>query len=235
LAGIALLLAGATRPTPVVVLDPGHGGEQAGAQSASGLEEKTVALGIAKAARAYLAREGVKVRLTRLRDAHLPLSARPAVAERLKADAFVSIHLNHAPEPARRGWETYVRSADVSDASTARLLAQEEGEEAVAPSPEAEGSTLDAILGDLARGVAHERSARLAKAIQDAAAGFSALGPSRGLRQAPFTVLTRASVPAVLVEAGYLSNAEQAAFFATPRGQRLAGRAIARGVLAFLR
>lgn len=219
----------------LVVLDPGHGGSLSGAKSGAGVEEKTAALAIALVVKEKLERAGVRVRLTRGDDRHVPLSARAALANQLAADAFVSIHLNHAPDPERRGFETYVRSAEVPDARIRRLLAREEDEEeASAPVAPVKG-TLDQILGDLARGVSHERSAGLARAIQDAAGRVPGLLPSRGLRQAPFTVLTDATVPAVLVEVGYLSNETQASFLGSPGGQRAAGRAIADGLLAFLR
>lgn len=257
LASAALLLRASAGAEPLVVIDPGHGGEETGARSASGAEEKTLALAIARSARAHLQKAGVRVRLTRVDDRALSLGARPSLANRLDADAFVSIHLNHAPDPARRGWETYVLSAEASDELTARLLAQEEGSAGTTqrgasrpgegpsgqgpPGARAGGpafagvNDLDLILGDLSRAVAHERSARLAKAIQDAIEAEPSLGPSRGLRQAPFAVLVGAAVPAVLVEVGYLSNEAQAAFLSSDRGQRAAGRAIARGILTFLR
>lgn len=222
---------------PVVVLDPGHGGPHPGTRSRAGDEEKVLALAIAVAAKSVLQRRGVDVRLTRSDDRHVPLGARPAFAAAVGAELFVSIHLNHAPDPERRGWESYVMSAQASDALTRRILAFEEGDiGGRRRRSEGTASTdLAFILGDLSRGVAHERSARLARTIQDAVRGFEGLSPSRGLRQAPFTVLTGARVPAVLVEVGYLSNATQARFLSSPRGQQQAGQALARGILVYLR
>lgn len=233
--GLAVLLLArpAVAAAPLVVLDPGHGGEADGTKSARGTLEKTAALAIARYCRVYLQKEGVRVRLTRSDDRSLGLSARPALANRLDADAFVSIHLNHSPDPERRGWETYVLSAESSDELTARLLGREEGG-GPAVSVAAGGSDLAFILGDLSRGVAHERSARLARAIQDAVEGAPALAPSRGLRQAPFTVLSGAEVPAVLVEVGYLSNAGQAEHLSSSSGQRAAAKVLARGIAQFL-
>lgn len=237
IAAAALLLGmGPASAAPLVVLDPGHGGAASGTKSAAGHEEKVLALAIARVTRARLTRAGVEVRMSRADDRDVSRTARPKLANDLGAEAFVSIHLNHAPDPERRGWETYVLSAAASDALTRRLLAQEEGESFVRSLPiSGEGhSDLSFILGDLSRGVAHEKSAKLAKAIQDAVSGVSGLLPSRGLRQAPFTVLAGARVPAVLVEVGYLSNERQARFLAKPAGQRAAGRALAKGILAFL-
>ena len=219
---------------PLVVLDPGHGGPEAGTVSSAGAREKDLALDIAARVRARLERRGLRVRQTRLDDRALGLAARPAIANALGAEAFVSIHLNSAPDPDRRGWETYVLSPEPSDALTRRVLGREEGS-AGAPAPTAsETSELDFILADLEQTAAQAESARLAAAIQAEVAERAALAPSRGLRQAPFTVLSEATVPAVLVEVGYLSNEEQARFFATARGRSIAAAAIASGILRFL-
>lgn len=219
--------------SPLVVLDPGHGGEESGTRSASGTEEKALALAMAARVRAYLTRAGLRVKLTRSDDRTLSLGYRPELAHRLGADVFVSIHLNHASDPERRGWETYVLSAEASDALTRQLLSREEGA-APAPAGPASGTDLDLILGDLHRTAAQADSARLAHLIQTEAGKDPSLGPSRGLRQAPFTVLAGARIPAVLVEAGYLSNEVQAKYFEGRRGQRAVARAIAAGILRFL-
>ena len=230
---VASLYGGRVSASPLVVLDPGHGGPHPGTKSADGLEEKDLVLTIAMMVKAQLTRNGVRVRLTRTDDRHVPLAARPAMAHKLSADAFVSIHINYAPDVDRRGWETYVLSAEASDALTQKLLTREEGDEQMTNAPVA-ASDLSFILGDLSRGRAHEQSARLAKSIQDAVEGVPGLSPSRGLRQAPFMVLTGAKIPAVLVEMGYLSNPTQAKFLSSPKGQKEAARSITRGLINFL-
>lgn len=220
---------------PVVVLDPGHGGLKTGAKSESGILEKDVCLGIARSTAAVLRRAGVRVHLTRQTDVDLPLHARVAVANERRAAAYVSIHNNWAPVPERRGVEVYVLSAHASDAIASALLHAEEegvGDEEVFGGGAA--SDIDFILNDLDRSAAHRWSARLARRVQDALARVKGLGPSRGLRQAPFQVLQGARMPAVLVEVGYLSHARQARFLGSRRGQRAAGRALARGILRFL-
>ena len=241
--GWALTLAlslGSTRSaaSPLVVLDPGHGGHLSGAIGVNGAEEKDLALAIARLTGAQLRQAGLRVRYTRTRDRHISLSRRSALAGSLKAAAFVSIHLNHAPDPERRGWETYVRSADDPDAATLRLLKREEGAEpplVVRKHEEQPAHALGFILSDLSRGFVHERSAHLAAHVQAASAGVSGLAPSRGLRQAPFSVLVGARVPSILVEVGYLSNPSQAAFLSSSDGQRAAARALARGIVRFVR
>jgi len=133
----------------------------------------------------------------------------------------------------RRGAETYILSAEASDEVALAALHQEEAEEV---EDEAfGGGDLEFILEDLSRTKSHEDSAKLAKRIQDKLAFIVGLRPSRGLRQAPFKVLRKADMAAVLVEVGYLSNPEQGAFLASKQGQQQTGAAIARGILDYLR
>jgi len=105
-----------------VVIDPGHGGHDPGAISPGGLEEKTVNLVVARKVASLLERRGVSVTLTRDRDVFIPLNDRPAVANRIKADLFVSIHANSAPSRSASGFEIYV-SPSPSRASQAAALA----------------------------------------------------------------------------------------------------------------
>lgn len=231
----ASLLLVALAARPIVVLDPGHGGVESGCKSTSGATEKAVVLAIARVARRRLEQGGVRVMMTRSSDRNVELARRAELANRRRARVFVSIHANYAPVSERRGAETYVLSAHASDEVAMALLHQEE---ASAEEEDAFGGgagDLEFILEDLGRSRAHEDSARLAKQIQDRLARVGGLRPSRGLRQAPFKVLKKAEMAAVLVEVGYLSNAVQAAYLTSKAGQRRAGSAIAKGILDFLR
>lgn len=220
---------------PVVVLDPGHGGSQQGTKNADAVFEKQIVLQMARHAQKVLEAKGVQVILTRDGDRKLSLDSRVALANARGALVFVSIHNNWAPVPERRGVETYILSALASDEVAESLLnAEEAEEEALVPAAGA-SSDLDFILGDLDRSAAHEGSARLAKQIQDRLGAVAGLGPSRGLRQAPFRVLKGAEMAAALIEVGYLSHATQGKYLASSGGQKAAGRAIARGILAYLK
>ncbi len=220
---------------PLVVIDPGHGGYLPGTVGLGGIKEKQVTLRIAEAARKLLQARGIRVVMTRSADTHVSLASRAAYASRRKARAFISIHANHAPIPERRGAETYILSAKASDEFALALLRKEEGVLAGAKAQtKAKSSELDFILSDLSHSAAHEKSAKLARSIQNYLKKVSGLLPSRGLRQAPFQVLREAAVPAALVEVGYLSNPAQAKYLSSAAGQKAAGRAIARGVLSFL-
>lgn len=223
---------------PLVVLDPGHGGSQPGAKNADEQSEASIVLNIGKLLKAELEKHKFRVVLTREQDVHPPLVARARLANQLEADAFVSLHANWSPVIARRGAETYVLSADASDEDAAQLLAFEEAEEGEAEDElGAEDPTgdVEAILSDLKRAAAHEESARLARAIQDELGTVKALAPSRGLRQAPFLVLRKAAVPAVLVELGYLSHPEQGRALATKAAQAQTARALARALVRYVK
>lgn len=215
-----------------VVLDPGHGGDEDGATGAAGVIEKEVALAVAREAAATLRDRGVRVVLTRSADVTISLSERLDRANRLEADAFVSIHLNSSPVPGRRGVETYVASVDaIEDEDVRALVAREES---ALPREDAARAPLESVLEDLDRQAAHRRSAELADEIQSELSRVEPLGPSRGLRQAPFLVLERARVPAVLVEVGYVTNGEQARYLTTSAGRGASARALAEGILRFL-
>lgn len=224
--------------SPLVVLDPGHGGEKAGARTPAGVDEKVVTLAVTKQAEAILAASGIRVLLTRTEDVDVPLADRVAQANAAGADVFVSVHANWSPVASRVGAETYILSPDASDGDAAAVMHFENDEEGGAVPSAAAGadksSDLDLILGDLARMEAHKDSAALAKLLQNKVSAVAGLGPNRGLRQAPFLVLRGARMPAALVELGYLSSPRQGAVLASASAQKGAGEAIAAAVKAFL-
>jgi N-acetylmuramoyl-L-alanine amidase len=220
---------------PLVVVDAGHGGDKTGAKTRAGVNEKDVTLAVARAAKAKLEALGFRVIMTRDDDVDVKLADRILRANRERAAVFVSIHANWSPVPSRSGVETYILSADASDedAQAVLHLENDEGEADTGGGKRADGGDLSFILGDLERTQAHQDAAKLAKAVQAAVSGVKGLGPSRGLRQAPFLVLRGAEMPAILVELGYLSNAAQGALLAGEATQQAAGEAVARGVAAF--
>ncbi|MGF1511917.1 MAG: N-acetylmuramoyl-L-alanine amidase [Myxococcota bacterium] len=225
------LLAAWPTAAPWVVLDPGHGGEARGAVR-DGIEEADVVLDIAQAAARRLTTLGVQVQLTRNGDHDLSLRDRIDLAHRLNAAAFVSIHVNASSSPKRRGTETYLASVLQTDDFTAALVAREQASAGASTGP---SDPVDRILSDLLIESARSASADLGGAIQSRLSGVAGMGPSRGLRQAPFTVLTDAKVPAVLVEAGYVTHPHQRRALARAQTRRALGEALADGVAAFVR
>lgn len=193
------------RGRPIVVIDAGHGGRDPGATSVSGqVREKDLALILSRALRDELVKRGrVRVAMTRDEDRYLLLDDRAAVARRLNAALFVSIHVDSAPNPLARGASVYSLSDVASDAEAAHLALRENSE----AGRSATGGAVDTMLADLAMRSQMSASADLASRLVNKAAGRVELRPNPH-RFAAFHVLRRADAPAVLFEAGYLSNAD---------------------------
>lgn len=190
-----------------VVLDPGHGGGETGALGKNGAVEKELTLLLSLEIQRQLeAALPVKVILTRSADEQVGLFERTAIANENKADLLVSVHLNSSLSGRPFGAETYFLSLKASDlqAAAAAELENQDADDAE------ESDDLEMILWDLAQTRHLAQSQTLATLIQgelNATLGLK----DRGVKQAPFKVLVGAQMPAVLVELGFLSNAEEEA------------------------
>lgn len=217
------------RGRPIVVIDAGHGGRDPGATSVSGqIREKDLTLTIAQALRDELVKRGrVRVAMTRNDDRYLTLDDRAAVARRLNAAMFVSIHIDSAPNPLARGASVYSLSDVASDEEAARLAARENANAARDPG----SSAIDAMLADLAMRSQMSASADLAARLVNKAAGRVELRPNPH-RFAAFHVLRRADAPAVLFEAGYLSNVDDELLLSDPNQRARMVQALAQAIEA---
>jgi N-acetylmuramoyl-L-alanine amidase len=224
--GHAEPIAPARRAGTLVVLDPGHGGDDQGALGPAGELEKNITMAVARATATRLQAAGVTVRLTRDGDDGVSLGDRTALANQLDADAFVSIHANAYRGKGVRGAETYYMSVDASDADAAAAAAAEN----VGAAPD----TVQLILWDMAHVANLNASANLARSIQEHFNELQGI-KDRGIRQAPFVVLTGATMPAALVEVGFLSNAADARRLTSAAGQQELAGVLAEAVLGFLR
>jgi N-acetylmuramoyl-L-alanine amidase len=202
------------RGRPIVVLDAGHGGRDPGARSVSGsVAEKDLTLAMARELRDKLVERGrVRVAMTRDDDRYLTLDDRAAVARRLGATMFIALHMDSAANPLARGASVYSLSDVASDAEAAHLAAQQN---AGATAGGANGS-VDSILSELAMRGQMSASADLASRLIKRSAGRFDLRPEPH-RFAAFHVLRRAGSPAVLFEAGYLSNADDEMLLRNPQ------------------
>jgi N-acetylmuramoyl-L-alanine amidase len=217
------------RGRPIVVIDAGHGGRDPGATSVSGqVHEKDLTLVLARALRDELVKRGrVRVAMTRDDDRYLTLDDRAAVARRLNAAMFVSIHIDSAANPLARGASVYSLSDVASDAEAASLAARENGD----ADNDSAGGSVDAVLADLAMRDQMSASADLAARLVNKAAGRVELRPNPH-RFAAFHVLRRADAPAVLFEAGYLSNADDELLLRNPEEREKMVLAIAQAIEA---
>ena len=218
------------RPVRVVVVDAGHGGRDPGAIGVGGLREKDVTLALAKTLRKSLRANGFAVVLTRDRDRTLSLEERPAIAEGAGGDVFVSVHANASPRAELAGVELFTLQEN-AERQTLRLAARENG---VAP---ADVDPLQRLLARLRLSEAGARSALLAKQVhREIASGMGERWPSArepALKQGPFYVLYLSDMPALLVEAGFVTHRDDARRLRDPEYLRAMAEEIAKGVGSF--
>lgn len=218
---------------PIVLIDAGHGGRDPGAPGVSGtVKEKELTLAMARELADLLEQRGrVRVALTHEGDTYLTLEQRAAIARRLQAGMFLSIHMDSAPNPLAKGATVYSLS-DVASSTEAARFAAAENRSDEALSSEANDS-VRALLADVALREQMEASAGLAERLLRRAAGRVELRP-RPHQFAAFHVLRRAETPAVLVEAGYISNADDEAMLMTTAGRAPLVLALAQAIEADL-
>jgi len=221
---------GASRTIERIVLDPGHGGSDPGAQGPSGIREKDVTLAIAHKVAPVLSRQGIQVALTRDEDRYVTLEERTARANAFGADLFLSIHCNAAENRTRRGVETYVLDTTTSD--MAGRVAARENATSTAASNEVAQLLASMRLADQAT-----RSTRFAELLQRS--GVASLGAQYegvqdgGVHRAAFYVLVGARMPAALFETGYISNATEEQRLGSADYQQRLADAIANAVKAY--
>jgi len=215
---------------PLIVIDPGHGGSDPGAVSPGGGREKDITLSLAQAVADALVVSGrVRVALTRSDDRRLGLRERYDLARRLGASLFISIHADAAPNPLATGATVYSLSEVASGEEAALLAQRENAAELVGAQDLAEGGAVNRILIDLAQRESMTASAAFADLLVREADGLVPLRPEP--RQfASLLVLKAPDIPSVLFEAGYLTNAGDAAFLSSPGGQERIAAAVKRAI-----
>ncbi|CAN7167108.1 N-acetylmuramoyl-L-alanine amidase [Phenylobacterium sp. LjRoot225] len=187
----------------VVVIDAGHGGNDPGARGAMGLE-KDINLVAALALKAQLERTGrYKVVMTREADVYVPLEDRVRVAQRSDADLFISLHSDSAAEPGLRGVSVYT----LSDKAFARATRFVKADDWFMRASLTSDPGVSDILFDLTQRATKNRSATFAESLVGKLDGRAPL-LRRSHRSAGFMVLLAPDVPAVLLEMGFLSNAQ---------------------------
>jgi N-acetylmuramoyl-L-alanine amidase len=219
----------------VVVVDPGHGGEDPGAKGAGGVWEKDVCLGLARALAAELNRRpGIRAHLTREGDTFLTLRRRTRIAAEKDADLFVSIHANSNQDRKARGTEVYFLSLrGASDAGAREVAMRENAADHVAGVPLESQDDIENIVMDLMRTAVLERSSELAGAVIGRLRADRNLA-IRGVKQAGFDVLKTAGMPSVLIETAFISNPKEAKLLKSRDfHQRFAGL-VAGGIVEFL-
>jgi N-acetylmuramoyl-L-alanine amidase len=197
----------------LVVLDPGHGGKDTGNRCGSQNEKKYTLL-LANEVRDQLKRAGIKAVLTRTSDTYVDLDERPAIARRLGADLFVSLHFNASEEDPRHveGAETYCLTPVGASSTNSR------GEGADSPASDGNQN--------------NDRNLRLAYAIHRSLTQNLQV-EDRGVRRARFAVLRDATMPAVLIEGGFMSHPQEGKKIFTAAYRHQLAQAIVSGILAY--
>lgn len=222
-----------------IVIDPGHGGVDRGAEAGRSLVEKEITLDVARRVASILRAEGsgAKVTLTRDRDRTVPLETRARIASRPGIDLFVSIHANASIDTAAAGAEVYFLSLEQATDEAAKTLAEFEnaalfaaGEGGGGP---ASSELLQSIVLDVARSETVERSGLLAELVVGAFRSARAV-PERGVKQADFAVLRSVIAPSILVEVGFVTNAADARRLESAQYRQRLAEGIALGVENFL-
>ncbi len=212
-----------------VVLDPGHGGDDLGAQGYAGLLEKDVTLSVALLTKRILQENGLSVALTRHGDDFLPLSERTRIANQRKGAVFVSIHANASVRGTNRGVETYVLDGEQS-ANTKLLVQRENGNE---------GSDLAFLLSDVIQREKRPEAQRLAKQVHPLivsklqSAGFVA--PDLGVKKGPFFVLVGSHMPSILVEIGFIDHPAEGREMGREKYRKAVAEALAEGISEYLK
>lgn len=194
-----------TQKIPLVLVDAGHGGHDGGAVANGGIE-KHLTLDIARKVRDELIAAGLRVVMTREKDAFLPLEERAALTGKLGAEVFVSVHINTDGSGSEaEGLETYF--AGKPSLAVLRKTGQ--------------------------KGENESMSEKLASLVQRCACDEAQVA-SRGTKQRDYVVIEEARCPAVLVECGFLTNVSEARRLKEKVHQERLARGIASGVKLFL-
>ncbi len=223
-------VAGFRKPI-VLVIDPGHGGDDVGATGPGGRYEKDVTLALARRLRAAAVDAlSIQAYLTRDGDTEVPLDERAAIANNFNADIFVSLHANGSRVASATGTEVFFLSYTAVD-DEARRVAMQEG--AILEKAPTNDQDVGLILWDMAQAAQLEASSKLAGSLH-AEIAEATLSRSRGVKQAPFRVLVGASMPAALVEVGFITNPEEEKLLFTDAHQVRITNALIQGLGRFI-
>jgi N-acetylmuramoyl-L-alanine amidase len=230
------LLSGKTSETPLfptderllksvqVILDPGHGGNDYGAQNV-GVLEKDLVLAFAQDLKTALTALGVKSLMTRESDVFVTLSERARIANRSSAKLYLSLHMNASLQAEQNGFEVYVLSLTKDDGSGRAAVAREQQ---FIPSDLPEG--FEKAVADLRAGANFERSLRWAEVTGQYLKEQFKPSSSRSVRMGPFYVLYASQMPALLLELGYISHNEDLEKVRNPDTRRVLAEGLAQKI-----
>ncbi|MBC3375349.1 N-acetylmuramoyl-L-alanine amidase [Pseudomonas sp. SWRI92] len=222
----------------IVVIDAGHGGEDPGASGSRGQREKDVVLSIARELQRQVnGMKGFRAELTRTGDYFIPLRGRTEIARKKGADLFVSIHADAAPSKAAFGASVFALSDRGATSETARWLADSENRSdliggAGNVSLDDKDRMLAGVLLDLSMTASLTSSLNVGQKVLSNIGRVTPLHKQR-VEQAGFMVLKSPDIPSILVETGFISNANEASKLSSASHQQALARSISSGVRQF--
>ncbi|WP_218187574.1 N-acetylmuramoyl-L-alanine amidase [Pseudomonas sp. CF161] len=222
----------------IVVIDAGHGGEDPGASGSRGQHEKDVVLAIARELQRQVnGLKGFRAELTRTGDYFIPLRGRTEIARKKGADLFVSIHADAAPSAAAFGASVFALSDRGATSETARWLADSENRSdliggAGNVSLDDKDRMLAGVLLDLSMTASLTSSLNVGQKVLTNIGRVTPLHKQR-VEQAGFMVLKSPDIPSILVETGFISNANEASKLAAASHQQALARSISSGIRQF--
>jgi len=217
---------------PLIMIDPGHGGVDPGAVGSNGVYEKKVVLALAKELKKQLEDSGqYRVKLTRETDIFIKLSDRVKIAREHGADLFISIHADSLENHSVSGASVYTLSEKASDAQTARLAARENKVDLIAGIDlSVEDQDVVTILTELAMRDTTNQSKYFANTLVDHLRADRLKTLDTAHRYAGFAVLKAPDVPSVLIEAGFMSNKNEANQLNSASHRKKIAKALKKGV-----
>lgn len=215
-----------------IVVDAGHGGYDPGTTGRTGLREKTVNLDIANRLSKLLKNEGIEVVMTRSSDTFVSLQRRVDIANKAKADLFVSIHTNANRVRSLNGFEVYYISPNVNDSTRALSAAENVRLELDKNCFDRLTLNLKAILWDMIYTSGRAESLELAQSICRSV-NHELNTKILGVKGAGFYVLKGATMPAVLIEIGFLSNNKEERMLKNNYYRQQIAETIAQGISAY--
>ena len=218
----------------VVMLDPGHGGEDPGAIGPSGLREKDVVLSIAREMKKRLDALGYRTYLTRNEDIFIPLGVRVARARRQKADVFISIHADAFTNPSARGTGVYALSTKGATSSAARFLAQTQNNADLIGGVKTVGiPSVDSAIMDMTQTVTNRDSLSLGQRVLTELGKLNKLHKGN-VDRANFAVLRAPDIPSILVETAFISNPEEERLLGSTSFRQKCAQAMCDGVQQYV-
>ena len=225
----------ASKPKPIetICIDAGHGGEDLGAVGKSKLPEKNITLQISQKLKKLIeSKTGLRVIMTRDKDSEVSLNSRASIANNQQAQMFISIHVNSSFRKSAYGSETYFVSLQATD-QEALELARKENQNPEDPGETIKNDELKMILWNMAQTEYIRESSSLAEYIQFELNEL--LGTrNRGVKQAPFRVLMRTAMPAILIETSFISNSAEEKKLQTEEFRDKIAFAIFNGISKFI-